>query len=186
MNVGEYGWKNALGLHQNLNFFLSPAVFLCTFVKQTGSRNLRLFQANFSVFVKHASWCPAHSALRDVFFSPTLWMYFLSPIMSALHHFTYPWRLTVSFNVCEHRPVNHNIFTLSSPAQAKVNLPLVHYRHDTGIPPPPSRLPSVPQEKVGDAGYRGERQGGRQGERGGGFERILYAALCIAFMLSSR
>lgn len=88
--------------------------------------------------------------------------------MSALHHFTYPRRLTVSFNVCEHRPVNHNIFTLSSPAQAKVNLPLVHYRHDTGIPPPTSRLPSVPQEKVGDAGYGGERQGGRQGERGGG------------------
>lgn len=53
------------------------------------------------------------------------------------------WRLTVSFNVCEHHQVNHNIFSLSSPAQAKVNLPLVHYRHDTGIPP------SVPQEKVG-------------------------------------
>lgn len=110
--------------------------------------------------------------------------------MSALHHFTYPRRLTVSFNVCEHRRVNHNIFTLSSPAQAKVNLPLVHYRHDTGIPPhPPTHLllpPPGPSGEGRDAGYGGERHGGRQGERGGGFERILYAALCIAFMLSSR
>lgn len=86
--------------------------------------------------------------------------------MSALHHFTYPRRLTVSFNVCEHRPVNHNIFTLSSPAQAKVNLPLVHYRHDTGIPPPHLPPPLGPSGEGRGCRVR-RREAGREAGREG-------------------
>lgn len=92
---------------------------------------------------------------------------FFFPITSALHYFSYPQRLTVSFNVCEHHQVNHNIFTLSSPAQAKVNLPLVHYRHDTGIPPPLG-----PSGEGRDVGCGGEREEG-------GALRGFFMQLCV-------
>lgn len=128
---------------------------------------------------------------RDVFNTLNVCVFFF-PIMSAFHYFTYPQRLTVSFNVKEHRQVNHYIFSLSSPAQAKVNLPLVHYRHDTGTPrpPPPHTHTHIgPSGEGRDVGCGGERErdvGDGEGGLRGGFERILYAALCIAFMLSSR
>lgn len=57
--------------------------------------------------------------------------------------------LTRSLSTFENHKVNLNIFTLSSPAQEKMILPLVHYRHDTGLPHLPITTLSVPQEKVG-------------------------------------
>lgn len=143
MNVGIYGWKNTLPLNQIfLNISVAFSAHLWSIQEVEISSIIKFKKKSvhtpFFVYIKIKNDVPL---THDVF--KTLNAFFF-PITSALHYFSYPQRLTVSFNVCEHHQVNHNIFTLSSPAQAKVNLPLVHYRHDTGIPPP-----SVPQEKVG-------------------------------------
>lgn len=87
------------------------------------------------------------------------------PILSELYDLTYPLQLTVSLNVCEHRQANHDIFTLNSPAQAKVNLPLVHYRHDTGIPP------------LGPSGEGRDIGCGRESGEGGHWEDSLCSSV---------